>query len=293
MKRSCLFLAMFLALCGAASAQVNGVTVELRLEQELFLPNEDLKIAARIGNLSGQTLHLGKENDWLIFNIENLDRKGVGKLGDVPVEGEFTLDSSQAGTKRVNLTPYFDFRRPGRYQVTASVRLPQWGKVVTSAPKRFDVINGTKLREVEFGLPLPRNAAPGTQPEVRKYILQQATYLKDLKLYFRLTDQSGARTIRVFPIGSMTSFGQPEMQIDKQSNLHVLHQTGARAFNYCVINPDGDLVVRQTHDATESRPKLHAEESGRISVAGGTRRVTAGDIPVPSTAANDADPTKP
>ncbi len=277
----------------AAQAQVSAVSVELTLEQEQFLSNEDVIVAARVTNRSGQPLQLGQENDWLTFTVEGRDQYVVSQLGDVPVAGQFSLDSSQSGTKRANLTPYFDFRPAGRYLITATVKLPQWSKEITSRPVAFDVIPGTKLKEFDFGVP---TGATNTQPEMRRYILQQAIYLKQMRLYLRVTDSTETTVYRVFQIAPMVSFSKPEAQVDKLSNLHVLHQTYARSFNYSVVNPDGEVVKQQVHDYTTTRPVLKTDAEGRILVAGGARRMTARDIPKPVAAQlppRDAQTSKP
>ena len=133
-------------------------------------------------------------------------------------------------------------------------------------------------------------------PEVRKYILEQANYLKgQIRLYMRLTDASGARTFRVFPIGQMVSFSKPEAQVDKLSDLHVLYANGPHSFNYTVLNPDGDLLMRDTYDYVTSRPRLQVNQEGEISVAGGVRRVTAKELSAtkPPAAADEASKPKP
>jgi hypothetical protein len=278
MKLIRLCLAIGLAVPMAASAQVSGVSVEVRLEQEHFLPDEDVRVAVRITNMSGQTLHLGDSDDWLTFSVEARENYVVRRLGLVPVRAEFSLESSRVATKRANVTPYFSFEQPGRYHLVATVRIPQWDEEITSPPVRFDVITGTRLREFKFGVPLPQDAPP-QPPEIRRYILQQAQYLKQMKMYVRLTDASGTDTMRVFPIGPMVSFGEPQAQVDRLSRLHVLHQTGARTFNYCVVTPDGHLAVRQTHEYTATRPNLRSGPGGTIFVAGGARRFSPEDLP--------------
>jgi len=122
-----------------------------------------------------------------------------------------------------------------------------------------------------------------------RYALQQASYRRQLKLYLRLTDVSENRVFRVFPIGPLVSFSQPEAQLDKASYLHVLFQTGARSFLFHVINPEGEVVLRQSYDYTETRPTLRANPEGRIYVGGGARHLTATDIP-PSLTSNLAVP---
>jgi len=276
----------FFALAPFLSAQVN---VELTLEQDQFLAGESIQVGVRITNFSGQTLVLGKEGDWLQFAIEGRNNYIVPSTGEVPVQGEFEVESSSVVTRRVDVAPYFALTRPGRYLVTATVNLKQWDKQLVTRPKTLDVIAGTKLWEQEVGL----STAPGQPPEVRKFALQQAIHLKQMKLYVRVTDQSESRLIRVFAIGPLISFSSPEHQIDKSSNLHVLYQTGAKSFNYSVVNPDGRLLVRQTYEYTDTRPGLRVDRAGRIFISGGARRAASDDLPTPAASTNDAKTPKP
>jgi hypothetical protein len=271
-----------LSLAPVVTAQVS---VELSLDQDQFLPGESIQIGVRVTNFSGQTLRVGKDNDWLRFTIEGADNSIVSASGDVPVQGEFEVESSTVATRRVDVAPYFALNRPGHYVITATVKLKQWDKELASKSKGFNIIAGTKLWEQDFGVP----NAVGQAPEVRK-----AIHLKQMKLYARVTDQSESRVFRVFPIGPMVSFSKPECQIDKSSNLHVLYQTGARSFNYSVINPDGRLMVRETYEYSETRPVLRIDREGRILIGGGVRRLSSDDLPPPTDASiNDAKTPKP
>ena len=279
----------FIAFGPWVSAQVS---VDLALDQDQFLPGESLMVGVRITNFSGQTLHLGKDNDWLQITLEGRDNYVVPTTTDLPVQGEFNVESSKIVTRRVDVAPCFALSRPGRYKVSATVKLKDWDKELISKPKSFDVIAGTTLWEQDVGVSVP--AASNRPPEVRKYALQQAIHLNRMKLYVRVTDQAGSRVFRVFPIGPLISFSSPEHQIDKSSNLHVLYQTGAKSFNYSVINPDGKLLIRQTHEYTDTRPTLRIDREGRIYVGGGYHRITSDDIPLPLDASNnDAISPKP
>jgi hypothetical protein len=251
------------------------VSLAVVLDQEQYLRDESLPVKVRITNLSGQTLHLGKEADWLMFSVESRDGFVVRRLAEAPVAGEFDLESSLTATKRVDVMPCFGLSRPGRYTVTASVKIPQWNQELVTTPKTFDIVAGTKLREIEFGVP-----AINALPEVRKYALVQANSVNQLRLYVRVTDPLEAKVFRVVPVGPLVSVSHPEAQIDKSSQLHLLFQTGARSFYYAVVNPDGELIVRQTHDyAGGSRPVLRGGVEGRVFVSGGVRRVAASDVP--------------
>ncbi len=277
MKISGFWLGLLLVSTACAFAQV---TVEVTQDQQQYLPGEALKAAVRITNLSGQDLHLGGEEDWLTFAVESREGIVVPKLGDAPVLGEFVLESSKVGIKRLDLSPYFMLTQPGRYEIVATVHIRDWNRDVTSPPKAFTLIEGAKLWEQEVGVPKPAGAT-NSEPEIRRYILQQANYLRgQLRLYIRVTDFYG-KPIRVLSVGPILTFSHPEPQVDRLSNLHVLYQDGPYAFNYTVCNLQGEVLTRQTYDYTGSRPRLRLDDEGNVTVKGGTRRVAANDVPQP------------
>ncbi|PYJ00787.1 MAG: hypothetical protein DME25_19820 [Verrucomicrobia bacterium] len=292
MKHLVLCPALLAASLWPAFAQV---TAEVILDQDQFLAGEALPAAVRIANRSGQTLRLGGEEDWLSFSVESRENAVVSKIGEVPVRGEFALESSQTATKHVDLAPYFALGQPGRYAIVATLRIKGWDRDIVTAPKSFYIIQGAKLWEREVGVPQTARAT-NAPPEVRKYILQQANYLKsELRLYLRVTDAGGAKVFRAVPIGTLLNFSRPEAQVDKFSNLHVIYQSGPQSFSYSVFNPDGELLTRQTHDYIGTRPRLKPDAEGNVLVAGGVRRVTANDRPVPKseTPAESAPVSKP
>ena len=265
--------------------------VEVTPEQEQFLPGEALPVAVRVTNRSGQTVHLGDQADWLTFSVESRESFIVSKNGEVPVLGAFTLDTAKVATKRVDLAPYFALTRTGRYRMTATVRIKEWGAQTTSPPKDFDIIDGAKLWTREFGV--PGSLAPNQPPEIRRYTLLQANYLRsELRLYFRLSDGAESKLFKVFSLGQMVSFGQPEAEVDGRSQLHVLHQNGAHTSLYTVINSGGEIVVRQLFDFVATRARLQLDREGNISVVGGVRRGTKGDVPAEKTAEPDPKPAK-
>jgi hypothetical protein len=267
------------------------VSAEIILDQDQFVRDESVPVKVRITNLSGQTLQFGKEPDWLTFSIASRDNTLVAKEGEVPVMGEFTVNSAFAATKRVDLAPYFDMSRAGRYEVTATVKIKQWETQVFTKPKAFYVGTGAKIWERIFGIPTTNGL-----PEIRKYTLQQTTVGKRPKIYIRVTDENEVRVFKVFPLGPVTSFAKPEKQLDKFSNLHVLFQDGAQSFNYSVVNPYGELRIHQTHTfASTSHPRLREDDEGFIRVIGGQRLVSKDDVPPPTIAlaTNDVTAAKP
>ncbi len=279
MKKVGLWLSLLLAGAAPAAAQV---TLEVEPEQDQFLQGESLLVKARITNFSGRDLRVGTEENWLTFSIESRDGLVVSKKGEAEVPGNFDLPSSKKATVQTDLGPWFSLSQPGRYAIVATARIAGWDRELVSKPSTFYLIEGAKLWEREIGLP---QAAGGTgAPQVRKYVLQQANYTKgQLRLYLRVVDGSGTKTLRVVQVGPMVSFARPEPQLDRLNQLHLIYQYGPQAFSYSVFNPDGELVARQIYDYINTRPRLMADGEGNISVTGGVRRVTSQDIPPPKT----------
>jgi hypothetical protein len=279
--------AMLLVLLGAtlqcAQAQLNGVTAELQIGQDQYLPDEDVQLKVQISNRSGQNVVLGTDKMWITFNVLGEHNYLVPKIGEMPVQAPFTLASGQVVTREFNPTPYFDFRRPGRYILGATIRIPQWKQEIACKPVAFMVSEGVPLpllSDLTFGVP-PAAGTTNAPPEVRHYSLLKSSDLAEMRLYFRLTDKNG-RTLRVFPLARMLSFSDPVAQMDRANNLHVLLQTGAKTFTYAVVDPNGNLLARQFHEYGLTRPSLRPSDDGQILVEGGRRVLTWYDIPAPA-----------
>ena len=272
-----------------ATAQVS---IQVVTEQDQFLPSESVPVAVKITNRSGQPLHLGAYPNWLTFDVEADDGFIVVKNADVPVVGEFDLGSSQVATKRVDLKPYFDLTRPGRYRIIATLRIKDWGLEMASKPKPIDVINGARVWSQSFGLPVPPGQT-NSVPEVRKYTLEKANYLRSqLRLYVQVSDDSESHIYNVVNLGKMVAFGETEAQLDNTSNLHVLWQSGSSFFTYAVVNPDGSLLKHEIFDYVTARPRLTMNNDGSVAVVGGVRRLTPVELPMVKTP-DELPPTAP
>jgi hypothetical protein len=285
MKTCSLLLGILFASLSPLAGQV---TVEVVLNQDQFLSGEALPAGVRIINRSGQTLTLGSDSSWLKLLVESRDGVSVNRRSDVPILGEFTVFNAERATRWVQLTPHFDLATPGRYQVTATVFIPEWNREFTSAPAEFNILVGTKMWEREVGIPMPPGLS-NAAPELRGYTLHQANYLKkDLVLYVRVSDATG-RLNKVFPVGPLLSFSHPDPQLDRSSRLHLLYQSGPHSYSYFVVDTNGELLVRQRYDLT-SRPRLQMDDTGNISVIGGARRPTPTDLPAPNLPMTNVEP---
>lgn len=277
-------VALAAALAPAAFAQV---TAEIVFDQEHFLRSESLPLRVRISNFSGQPIQFGATPDWLTFTVQDRENKPLPRAGNIPLPKPFVVASSKSVSLRADLMPYFNLSEAGQYTVKALLKMPSIETELTTEPKMFNIISGTKTWEREVGL-------PGTKPPVvRKFALQQATFMNEIRLYARVTDATESQLVRVLPLGMLLSFSQPEPLVDNSSQLHVLFQNGPRSFLYSIITPDGDHIIRQTWDYTTTRPRLHSTDDGRVMISGGARRVLLSDLPPPRVAeTNDSNQSK-
>lgn len=272
-------LSFALAAVAPCRAQSTGVEIELVMRDNLFLPGEEIPVGVRISNLSGRPLTFGSSSNWLIFYAESKQGDVVSRTGHLPVEGEFTLESSKAGTKWWNVQPAFDLTTSGNYLIYAEVRLPEWSQREVSEPVSITIQPTRNMWETTFGVP-PADPTVSSEPEIRRYSLQAATRDRERRLYARVTDDSGTQIYRVTLLDRLLSFSNPEQQLDNVNHLHVLFQTGGNSYTYCALNPSGEIVIRQRHEIIPgSRPRLSKNDDGSITVAGGKRTPALSDVP--------------
>lgn len=281
MRAACVVLlgVLFGTASSSTQAQSTALSLELTLDETLFLPGEEIPLGVRISNLTGRPVTFGTTTNWLTFLVETKSGEIVNRIGPVPVQGEFTLESSKAGTKWWNIQPWFDLQEAGPYLVFAELRLPDWEQRLLSEPIRFTLQSATKLWEMSFGVP-PTPGQPASAPEIRRYALQSATRSKERKLYARVSDDSGTHIYKVVLLDRLLSFSNPQQQLDGLSRLHVLFQTGGSTYTYSVLDPEGTLLIRQRHEITTgSRPRMAKKADGTITIAGGRRLPALNDIP--------------
>jgi hypothetical protein len=129
-----------------------------------------------------------------------------------------------------------------------------------------------------FGLPASNSGS--NQISARKYILEKMITMKESRLYVRLTNPQESECYHVYQLCPMVSFAQPETQIDKDSHLHVLCQTGAKIFTYFVVNPRGEIAKRLSYEYTGSRPTLMRDGDGGFRIEGGRWKGGKDDVGV-------------
>src|SRR5580658_8460548 len=158
MRKFAILLVLLAAVTHSTQAQPNGITAELQIDQDQYLPDEDVQVKVRIVNRSGQPVVLGTDKQWITFDVIGEHEYVVPKLGEMQVMNPFMLSSGQAVTLQYNPTPYFGFRRVGRYRLGAIIKVPQWKQEVVCKPVAFTILEGLPLPDLgnlSVGVPPP------------------------------------------------------------------------------------------------------------------------------------------
>ena len=287
------FLLAFGAVCFAAltvSAQqpqvrppTSLVEFQMAIKQKRFLPGEAIEVEIALLNNSGAPLTFSPEDGWLEFTVVNLvkptgEGTAVPRLKPVVINETFTVKHTDSAKAKVDLAPGFDLTRPGQYKVSASMIYQGARAPIAAEPVVLSVVRGYKLMDdLPFGMP---SSDPESPPEARKYSLQQLTLTEsvEIRLYVSVTDVSEATVFRQVPLGRMAGHDKPPTRLDRLSNLHVLHQTGARLFTHTVVSPRGDVLVRETFDSLGARLALKSDSEGAVTVSNGVRLPRSDDL---------------
>jgi len=248
------------------SAQAQ-LTVEARMARGVFLLYEPLSVQVTIYNVSGRPVQLNEVDGrhWLDFTATYEDGREVLCLAGLKPEGAVTILPSRAVTRTVDLLPLYDLRTRGDYRVQAAVTIG--GMRVLSAPLRFNIIQGRETWLQTIGLPSSEDQAE----EYRTFSLQTRRDGQADHLYVCVRDEKKGIVYGLLEMGSYIPLGEPTVRFDKNACLHLLYQSGPRAFGYVRVDPFAHVFDRAVYTDFSSRPELVCNMEGIVTVRGGEK----------------------
>jgi hypothetical protein len=127
----------------------------------------------------------------------------------------------------------------------------------------------------------------------RTYSLLSNRFPDHTKLYVRVEDRSTAAVYSTFPLGRAIAFAEPQAELDRLNQLHVLHCSAPRTWAYSQIGLNGQLLARSTFMETKTRPQLRRTAEGGIAIRGGmidTPAAPQADTPAAKLSSRPAPP---
>lgn len=253
-------------LIAAASAHAQ-VQVDLKFKRLQYVAHEPILAEVTITNLAGRDIELrdGLGERWFGFEVTTGEEGRHLAPSAQDREPPLRIETGTSVTRKVNLTPIFPVHDLGPYHVRANVFFADLNKFFYSPAKVFHVGDARPIWQRTVGVPDGLPGAGGT----RTYSLLSNRFPDHTKLYVRVQDRSTGAVHSTYPIGRAIAYDDPQVELDRRNQLHVLHCAAPRTWAYSRVGLDGQLLARSTFIETKTRPRLRRADDGAIEVKGG------------------------
>lgn len=248
----------------AAEAQIQ---VDLKFKRLQYIAYEPLVANVAITNLAGRDieLHDADGQSWLGFEITGSEEQTIAPLAAANREPPLKIAAGQRVTRQIDLTPLYPVQEFGAYHVRTNVYFADLGKFFYSTTRVFEVTDARPLWQETVGIPEGAAASGG----VRTYSLMTNRFPDHTSLYVRVQDKETSVVYATYSLGRTIAFEQPQAEIDRANQLHVLHCVAPRTWAYSRIGLNGELLEHSSFMETKSRPRLVHSGNGEIAVHGG------------------------
>ena len=113
--------------------------------------------------------------------------------------------------------------------------------------------------------------------EARTYSLLSNRFLDHTSLYVRVENRDTGVVYTTYSLGRIIASQDPQAEIDRANQLHVLHCAAPRTWAYSHVGLNGELLAHSTFLERKSRPRLRHTADGSIAVNGGMLDVPTAD----------------
>lgn len=250
----------------AATAQAQ-IQVELSFKRLQYIAHEPVLATIKIANNSGRDIDLKDDSGhhWFGFEINASEGRLLAPLRQAAAEPALHIEAGKTVTRKINLTALFPVHDFGAYHVRANVYFPDLNKFFYSATKVFQVSDARSVWQKTVGVP---EGMPGAG-EVRSYSLLLNRFLDHTSLYVRVENKNTGVVYTTYSLGRTISNEDPQAEVDRANQLHVLHCAGPRNWAYSHVGLNGELLAHSTFLETKTRPRLRHRPDGSIAVSGG------------------------
>jgi hypothetical protein len=260
-----IFPALCVLLCATSSE--GQIQVDLKFKRLQYIAYEPVVATVAITNLAGRDieLHGADGQSWLGFELTGSEEQPIAPLSGAKAEPPLKIASGQRVTRQIDLTPLYPVNEFGAYHVRTNIYFADFGKFFYSGTRVFEVTDARPIWQQTVGVP---EGVAGSG-EVRTYSLMTNRFPDHTSLYVRVQDKDTGVVYATYSLGRTISFEQPQAEIDRANQLHVLHCAAPRAWSYARIGLNGELLEHSSFMETKTRPRLVHSRNGEIAVRGG------------------------
>ncbi len=243
------------------------IQVDLKFKRLQYIAYEPVVATLGITNLAGRDIELHDANgqSWLGFEVTGNEGQPITPLNGENAQAPLKIETGQRVTRQIDLGPLYPVHDFGAYHVRTHVYFADLGKFFYSATRVFEVTDARPIWQETVGIP-DGVAASG---DVRTYSLLNNRFPDHTSLYVRVQDKDTGIVYATYSLGRAIAFEQPQAEIDRANQLHVLHCAAPRAWSYSRIGLDGQLLEHSSFMETKTRPRLVHSTNGEVAVRGG------------------------
>lgn len=257
------------ALCFLVNSVHAQLQVGMQIKRRLFVQYEPIVATVFIRNVSGRDIPLVDRDNrqWFSFEIyENGERSLAAYNPDYQME-PIIIPAGETIQRKVVLNQLYPVTSLGSYRVKALIYFAALDQYYESPPSTIEITTGRTISEQTVGVP---DGLPGAG-EMRRYTVMSFRRSDYNYLYVKVENPEDGMVYCCQPIGRMiTAVGaEPEIKIDRDNQLHILHLTGPKLFRYTHVSLNGELITQQTYMAAPYRPTLRVAKTGDMVVSGG------------------------
>jgi hypothetical protein len=256
----------------AAGAQAQ-IQVDLKFKRLQYIAHEPVMVTLGITNLAGRAidLHDTDGQSWVGFEVTGSEGQPIAPLATDNAQAPLKIETGQRVTQRIDLAALYPVHDFGTYHVRAHIYFADLGKFFYSASRVFEVTDARPVWQQTVGIP-DGVAAPG---EARTYSLLSNRFPDHTSLYVRVQDRDSGIVYATYSLGRTIAFEQPQAEIDRANQLHVLHCAAPRAWTYSRVGLNGEMLGHSSFTETKTRPRLVRSANGQVAVKGGVIEASA------------------
>src|SRR5438128_3897620 len=243
------------------------IQVDMKFKRLQSVAYEPVVATLAISNLAGRDgeLHDTVGQSWCGFDVTGSECQPIPAIATDSAQLPLKIGAGQKVAQRINLTPLYPVHDFGTYHVRAHIYFADLEKFFYSATRVFEVTDARPIWQQTVGIP-DGVAAPG---DARTYLLLTNRFPDHTSLYVRVQDRDSGIVYATYSLGRSIAFEQPQAEIDRANQLHVLHCAAPRAWSYSRIGLNGELLTHSSFMETKTRPRLIHGTNGEIAVRGG------------------------
>lgn len=251
-----------------AATASGQIQVELKLPRLQYIAYEPVVAKLAITNLAGRDVDLrdGEGQPWFGFEITGSEGQPIAPIAFSKGEKTLSIPAGKTVTQKINLTPLYPVHDFGTYRVRAHVYFADLTKFFYSQTKVFQVTDARPVWQKTVGIPEGTSGAGNT----RTYSLLSNRFADHTSLYVRVEDKNSGVVYATYSLGRVIAFDEPQAELDRTNQLHILHCAAPRSWAYSHVGLNGELLARSAFMESKTRPRLRHASDGTVLVMGGT-----------------------